>query len=143
MHSPSAWEVATEGIRVNAVRPGLIHTEIHASAGEPGRVDRAKSGVPMQRRIKFMPIPAVGLTSRSMVRSRSNSDMRHKFEQVEAKEKHHHARKYTENLTAVDADLKRTSERAETRTKYKKAPKTPHVKECLWLPPRTLFGVRC
>lgn len=42
-------EVATENIRVNAVRPGLIYTEIHASAGEPGRVDRAKEGVPMKR----------------------------------------------------------------------------------------------
>ena len=44
-----AKEVATENIRVNAVRPGLIYTEIHASAGEPGRVDRAKEGVPMKR----------------------------------------------------------------------------------------------
>ena len=42
-------EVAAENIRVNAVRPGLIYTEIHASAGEPGRVDRAKEGVPMKR----------------------------------------------------------------------------------------------
>jgi len=44
-----AREVAAEGIRVNAVRPGVIYTEIHASGGEPGRVDRVKSGVPMQR----------------------------------------------------------------------------------------------
>ncbi len=44
-----AKEVAAEGIRGNAVRPGLIYTDIHASAGEPGRVDRAKAGVPMQR----------------------------------------------------------------------------------------------
>ena len=42
-------EVATEGIRVNAVRPGVIYTEIHASGGEPGRVDRVKGSVPMQR----------------------------------------------------------------------------------------------
>jgi len=44
-----AKEVATEGIRVNAVRPGLIYTDIHASVGDPGRVDRLKSLVPMQR----------------------------------------------------------------------------------------------
>lgn len=44
-----AKEVATEGIRVNGVRPGVIYTEIHASGGEPGRVDRVKVNVPMQR----------------------------------------------------------------------------------------------
>jgi NAD(P)-dependent dehydrogenase (short-subunit alcohol dehydrogenase family) len=44
-----AKEVAAEGIRVNAVRPGVIRTEIHASGGEPGRVDRVKASVPMQR----------------------------------------------------------------------------------------------
>ncbi|HFZ8995549.1 TPA: SDR family oxidoreductase [Citrobacter freundii] len=42
-------EVAAQGIRVNCVRPGLIYTEMHASGGEPGRVDRVKSTLPMQR----------------------------------------------------------------------------------------------
>ncbi len=42
-------EVAIEGIRVNAVRPGFIYTDIHAAGGEPDRVDRVKQTVPMKR----------------------------------------------------------------------------------------------
>lgn len=44
-----AQEVAQEGIRVNAIRAGVIATEIHTSGGEPGRVDRVKASVPMRR----------------------------------------------------------------------------------------------
>jgi NAD(P)-dependent dehydrogenase (short-subunit alcohol dehydrogenase family) len=44
-----AQEVAQEGIRVNAVRPGVIYTDMHASGGEPNRVDRVKAFVPMKR----------------------------------------------------------------------------------------------
>jgi NAD(P)-dependent dehydrogenase (short-subunit alcohol dehydrogenase family) len=41
--------VATEGIRVNGVRPGIIDTDIHASGGEPDRVAQMRSQIPMQR----------------------------------------------------------------------------------------------
>jgi NAD(P)-dependent dehydrogenase (short-subunit alcohol dehydrogenase family) len=44
-----AKEVAAQGIRVNGVAPGMIHTEIHAAAGDPGRLERVVGRVPMGR----------------------------------------------------------------------------------------------
>ncbi len=42
-------ELATEGIRVNAVRPGIIDTEIHATGGQPDRIERLEDTIPMRR----------------------------------------------------------------------------------------------
>lgn len=44
-----AKEVATQGVRVNAVRPGLIATDIHASGGAPDRIERLRGAIPMHR----------------------------------------------------------------------------------------------
>jgi len=42
-------ELAEDGIRVNGVRPAFIHTDIHASGGEPGRIERIKDTIPLKR----------------------------------------------------------------------------------------------
>ena len=44
-----AREVSAEGVRVNRVRPGLIDTGMHAKGGEPGRIERLKSRIPLGR----------------------------------------------------------------------------------------------
>lgn len=44
-----AKELAADGIRVNCVRPGFVHTEIHAAGGEPDRIERLREGIPMKR----------------------------------------------------------------------------------------------
>ncbi len=45
----AAMELAEQGIRVNAVRPALIYTDMHTSGGEPGRVDRLRDRIPLKR----------------------------------------------------------------------------------------------
>jgi len=71
-----AKEVAAEGIRVNAVRPGLIETDIHASGGLPDRVRDLAHQVPMQRggrpeevaeAILWLLSPAAGYTTMSLL----------------------------------------------------------------------------
>jgi NAD(P)-dependent dehydrogenase (short-subunit alcohol dehydrogenase family) len=71
-----AKEVASEGIRVNAVRPGIIDTEIHASGGQPDRIERLQSAIPMGRAgkadevaaaIAWLCSPAAGYTTGALL----------------------------------------------------------------------------
>jgi glucose 1-dehydrogenase len=56
-----AKELAAEGVRVNAVAPGIVATDIHAAAGEPGRADRVAQRVPLGRAGEPAEIaPAIG-----------------------------------------------------------------------------------
>lgn len=56
-----AREVATEGIRVNGIRPGIIDTDIHSSGGSPNRVEELKHIIPMQRGGSAMEVAEVVL----------------------------------------------------------------------------------
>lgn len=56
-----AREVAAEGVRVNAVSPGLVDTEIHASGGQPDRIERTRELIPMKREGKADEIAAAVL----------------------------------------------------------------------------------
>ncbi|HWE11198.1 MAG TPA: SDR family oxidoreductase [Solirubrobacteraceae bacterium] len=72
-----AKELADDGIRVNAVAPGIVNTEIHAAAGEPGRADRVVSRIPLGRlaepeeiapAIAWLLGPAAGYTTGAVLR---------------------------------------------------------------------------
>ena len=72
-----ATELAAAGVRVNGVAPGLVRTDIHAGAGDPGRLDRVTGRVPMGRAgepaeiapaIIWLLGPEAGYTSGAVIR---------------------------------------------------------------------------